>query len=172
MSDLDTNAKRLSNWAKRRITLKNHQWHDIDWGKAERKVKEIQEKITVAILKKDLKEVYRLQWILIQCFEAQALAVKKVVTNKGGKTAGIDGIIWTSPQEYWNAIEQLARLIQDSKMYKSQPVKRIYIPKPNSPGEKRPLGIPTMIDRAMQALYPLRGRSSGLNFIRSKFIWI
>ena len=83
------------------------------------------------------------------------MAIRKVVTNKGGKTAGTDGIVWASPQEYWDAIQNLASLIENSKEYKAQPVRRVYIPKANSPGEKRPLGIPTMIDRAMQALYHL-----------------
>lgn len=152
---LNANIRWISSPAKRRITLKNHQWHNIDWGKAETKVKELQAKITVAIMKKEIKEVYRLQWILIQCFEARALAIRKIITNKGGKTAGTDGIVWDSPQEYWNAIEKLAELIKDSKSYKSQPVRRVYIPKGNNPKEKRPLGIPTMIDRAMQALYHL-----------------
>lgn len=83
------------------------------------------------------------------------MAVRKVVTNKGGKTAGIDGIVWTSPQEYWDAIQNLASLTENSREYKAQPVRRVYIPRVNSPGEKRPLGIPTMTDRAMQALYHL-----------------
>jgi RNA-directed DNA polymerase len=146
------NINTLSTPMKRRITLKNHQWHNIDWHKVETKVKDLQEKIVAATMEKDLKEVYRLQWILIQSFEARALAIRKVVTNKGGKTAGIDGVIWTKPQEYWSAIEDLASMINNNKNYKAQPVRRVYIPKPNST-EKRPLGIPTAIDRAMQALY-------------------
>ena len=116
---------------KRRITLKNHQWHNIDWNKVETKVKGLQEKIVVATLKNDLKEVYRLQWLLIQSFEAQALAIRKIVTNKGGSTAGIDGIIWTTPRECWSTIGNLASLV-NNKDYKGQPVRRVYIPKPNS----------------------------------------
>lgn len=148
-------GKRKSNNVKRRITLKNHQWHYIKWKKAEGKIKNLQEEITIAIMKKDLKEVYRLQQILIASFEGQALAVRKVVTNKGGKTAGTDGSVWTSPQEHWNAIESLAKLVRDNRNFKADPVRRVYIPKANNPKEKRPLGIPTMIDRALQALYHL-----------------
>lgn len=117
------------------------------------KLQDLQQKITVAIEKKDLREVYRLQRTLVSSFEAQALAVKKVMSNKGGMTGGTDGIVWKSPQNYWDAIHELARMVKDNKNYKAQPARRVYIPKPNSPGEKRPLGIPTMTDRAMQALY-------------------
>lgn len=77
------NSMWISNSARGRITSKNHQWHEIDWRKAEAKVRDYQEKIVVATLKKDIKQVYKLQWSLIKCFEAQALAVKKIITNKG-----------------------------------------------------------------------------------------
>lgn len=98
--------------------------------------------------------MYKLQWQLIQRYEAQAIAVRKVITNKGGKTSGIDKIIWNGPLDYTEAIEELGRLIKDPRKYKAQPVRRVYIPK-GSGKELRPLGIPTMIDRAMQALYHL-----------------
>lgn len=53
----------------------------------------MQEKIVIAITNKDLKEVYKIQWNLLMSFEAQALAIRKVVTNKGGSTAGVDNIV-------------------------------------------------------------------------------
>jgi RNA-directed DNA polymerase len=146
------NGEAPINTVKRRITQKNHQWHNIDWNKAEAKVRDIQEQIVAAIANKDLKEVYKLQWILIRKPEAQALAIRKVVTNEGGSTAGVDEIVWTSPQERWDAINKLADMIENNKKYEAQPIRRVYIPKPNSK-EKRPLGIPTIADRAMQALY-------------------
>ena len=133
---------------------KRNGWHQIDWRKTEGKVKDLQEKIVIATEKKDFKEVYRLQWVLIQRFESQALAIRKVITNKGGKTAGTDEIVWKGSQDYWDAIQELNKIIKNPKEYKATPLKRVLIPKANS-DEKRPLGIPTMIDRGVQALYNL-----------------
>lgn len=101
-----------------------------------------------------MREVYRLQRQILRSFEGKALAVRKIVTNQGGKTSGIDKIKWKGPEDYWNAIQELGLILDNLKEYKASPVRRVYIPKPNS-NEKRPLGIPTMIDRALQAIYQL-----------------
>lgn len=129
-------------------------WHDIDWRKAEMKIKDIQEKIVIATVNKDFKEVYRLQWTILQSFEAKALAIRKVVTNKGGKTPGVDQKVWKGSKEYWNAIKDLTKIVENPKEYRASPVRRVLIPKGNTK-EMRPLGIPTMIDRAVQAIYHL-----------------
>lgn len=76
------------------------------------------------------------------------LAVKRVTSNKGKKTPGVDGILWQGARAKWRAVLSLRR-----RGYKPQPLRRIYIPKKN--GKKRPLSIPTMNDRAMQALHKL-----------------
>ncbi len=81
------------------------------------------------------------------------MAVRKVVTNSGSKTAGVDGIIWKGPSDYYKATTRLKEIVINAKGYKANVLKRIYIPKSN--GEQRPLGIPTMTDRALQALYHL-----------------
>lgn len=130
------------------------EWHNIDWKKAEEKVKVLQEKIAIATERCDMREVYKLQWILLQTFEAKAIAIRRVVTNKGGKTFGTDRKVWNGPREYWLAIKELAAIIENPNKYKASPVRRVWIPKPGS-NEKRPLGIPTMIDRAVQAIYQL-----------------
>lgn len=129
-------------------------WHEINWKQVETKIKDLQEEIVIATLNNNKREIYRLQKRILRSFEGRALAVRKVVTNRGGRTSGIDNIKWTGPLEYWNAIKTLDEIIKNPKNYEAQPVRRVYIPKPNSK-EMRPLGIPTMIDRALQALYVL-----------------
>ena len=87
-----------------------------------------------------------LQHLLVTSLEAKVLAVRKVTTNKGIRTAGVDHIIWDTDAKKINAVSSLKR-----RGYKALPLKRVNIPKKN--GKMRPLGIPTMKDRAMQALH-------------------
>ena len=82
-------------------------------------------------------------------FYAKLFAVKSATQNKGKRTAGIDGAKWTTPNSKMNAALKLS-----DKSYKAKPLRRVYIPKPGST-KKRPLSIPTMYDRAMQALHAL-----------------
>ena len=80
---------------------------------------------------------------------AKALAVKRVVTNDGRKTPGVDGVLWNTPAKKMKAVLSLT-----DKGYRARPLRRVYIEKKDKK-KKRPLGIPTMYDRAMQALYAL-----------------
>ncbi len=89
-----------------------------------------------------------LQWLLTHSFHGKLLAVKRVTSNQGKKTPGIDGILWKGNKAKMQAVISLKR-----HGYNPQPPRRIYIPKKN--GKKRPLSIPTMFDRAMQALHKL-----------------
>ena len=89
-----------------------------------------------------------LTYLLTRSLAAKLLAVRRVTSNKGRRTPGIDGILWKDAKDKINAVLHLTR-----RGYHPQPLRRIYIPKKN--GKKRPLSIPTMIDRAMQALYAL-----------------
>lgn len=123
-------------------------WHQIDWRRAHRTVKGIQIRIAKATKAGNWRRVKSLQRMLTRSFSAKALAVKRVTENQGHKTPGVDGKTWSTPNQKWTAIHTLKR-----RGYKPQPLKRVYIPKSN--GTKRPLGIPTMTDRAMQALYLL-----------------
>jgi RNA-directed DNA polymerase len=121
-------------------------WHYIDWGKVTRSVKSLQIRLAKAVSAKMWNKVKRLQWLVTHNFAAKLLAVKRVTENTGKRTAGVDGQTWTTAKDKLKAVLKL-RL----KGYKPKAVRRIYIPKPN--GTKRPLGIPTLHDRAMQALY-------------------
>ena len=123
-------------------------WHSIDWEKARREVRRLQMRIAKAVEEGRYGKVKALQWLLTHSFYAKALAVKRVTSNKGKHTPGVDGVIWKKPRAKMQAILSLQQ-----HGYKAQPLRRIYIPKKN--GKKRPLSIPTMYDRAMQALYKL-----------------
>jgi RNA-directed DNA polymerase len=92
--------------------------------------------------------VKALQWLLTHSFSGKALAVKRVTENQGKRTPGVDGVRWATPAARLKAIGSLHR-----RGYRPLPLRRVYIPKAN--GKQRPLGIPTMKDRAMQALYLL-----------------
>lgn len=122
-------------------------WKDIDWIKAEIYVKRLQLRIVKAVQLNKWRLVKRLQYLVTHSFYAKALAVRKVLSNKGKNTAGTDGVIWKSEKDKIEAILSLNPL-----SYSPKPVKRVYIVKFGKK-EKRPLGIPCMDDRAMQALY-------------------
>ena len=124
----------------------NTTWKDIDFHKCECKVRKLQIRIAKAHTGKRYNKVKALQFLLVTSFEAKALAVRKVTSNKGKRTAGVDHIKWDTDARKIEAIRSLTR-----RGYKALPLKRVNIPKTN--GKTRPLGIPTMKDRAMQALY-------------------
>lgn len=124
-------------------------WDAINWQKAEHEVNRLQMRIAKAYRNGQYNKVKTLQWLLTHSFYAKALAVKRVSSNKGAKTPGIDGVVWRTPHQKMQATLSLKR-----KGYRTQPLRRIYIPK-KQPGKKRPLSIPAMRCRAQQALHLL-----------------
>jgi len=123
-------------------------WKAIDWRKVSREVRRLQVRIAKAVREGRHGKVKTLQWLLTHSFSGKALAVKRVVANKGRKTPGVDGVIWSTLKQKSQAVHTLRR-----RGYRARPLRRVYIPKKN--GKMRPLSIPTMYDRAMQALYAL-----------------
>lgn len=124
-------------------------WHAIDWRRVEQFVRTTQQRIAKATLEKDWRRVKALQRSLIHSFAARSLAVRRVTENQGKRTAGVDRQLWDSPALKRAAIDRL----RQQRGYRPKPLRRVYIPKAN--GKERPLGIPTMLDRAMQALHLL-----------------
>ncbi|CAM9149670.1 unnamed protein product [Ectocarpus fasciculatus] len=130
----------------------NKKWNSIDWKEARTFVSDLQQKMVVAYKNNNWSEVFRLQQQLMHSFEGRATAVRKVVSNEGSKTKGPDGKTWEKSQDKYRAIADIRdHLLTKSGSYKAGAVRRVWIPK-SSPGELRPLGIPNMIDRALQAL--------------------
>jgi RNA-directed DNA polymerase len=125
------------------------QWNSIDWKKVRSYVNRLQTRIAKATHEGKWNLVKRLQYLLTNSHSAKLLAVRIVTQNRGSRTPGIDGVRWLRPHEKMWAALSITR-----KRYTAQPLKRIYIPKPGKK-TKRPLSIPTMYDRTMQALYAL-----------------
>lgn len=121
-------------------------WDSIDWKKAAAYVKKLQMRIAKAQKEGRHNKAKALQWTLTHSFYAKTLAVKRVTENRGKKTPGVDKILWMTKKDKWEAIATLKR-----HGYHPLPLRRVYLRKPN--GKMRPLGIPTMTDRAMQTLY-------------------
>jgi len=127
-----------------------YEWKDLPWKHIQRQVFKLQTRIYRASCRGDVKAVHRLQRLLMKSWSAKCLAVRRVTQdNQGKKTAGIDGLASLSPKQRL----QLTQALQLGD--KAAPMRRVYIPKPGSKTEQRPLSIPTMHDRALQALVKL-----------------
>jgi RNA-directed DNA polymerase len=121
-------------------------WQFIRWQRVVHRVKYLQSRIVKAVKAKRWNLVKILQSLLSSSYASKLLAIRRITENSGKRTAGIDGQLWNTPIAKYEAIAQL-----QSHGYKPSAVRRIKIPKSN--GKLRPLGIPTMRDRAMQTIY-------------------
>ena len=130
------------------ISHLNDDWHAINWQKVNGDVRRLQARIVKAQKKGRHSKVKILQRLLTRSFSGKALAVRRVTENSGKKTPGVDWQLWDTPDKKMEAVHQMKQ-----RGYRPLPLRRVNIPKPN--GTTRPLGIPTMKDRAMQALYLL-----------------
>jgi hypothetical protein len=148
-------------------------WDQANWSQIEAEVKRLQVRIAKATREGRYGKVKALQRLLTRSHSGKMLAVKRVTENRGKRTPGVDGRIWPSPGARWNGMVSLRH-----RGYRAMPLRRVYIPKSN--GKKRPLGIPCMRCRAMQALWKLaldgltaslRGgrRASGRSGRRNRF---
>jgi RNA-directed DNA polymerase len=121
-------------------------WNNVSWTKVQHSVFKLQKRIYRASLDGDIKLVRKLQKTLAKSWSAKLLAVRKVTQeNQGKNTAGVDGVKSLNAEQRWKLA---LKLNLDGK---SRPTRRVWIPKPGRK-ELRPLGIPTMEDRAKQTL--------------------
>jgi RNA-directed DNA polymerase len=124
----------------------NVDWNQMDWFRCHANVRRLQARIVKATQEGRWGKVKSLQYLLTHSFSGKVLAVKRVTENKGKNTPGVDRATWTTPEAKSQAVLSLSR-----RGYKPKPLRRVYIPKRS--GKMRPLGIPTMRDRAMEALH-------------------
>ena len=125
------------------------EWYAIDWQTIHQNVRRLQVRIAQATKVGRWGKVRALQRLLTHSYSGKVLAVRRATENDGKKTPGVDQEIWDTPEMKIRAVHALKR-----RGYQPQPLRRVYIPK--SDGKTmRPLGIPTMKDRAQQALYLL-----------------
>ena len=122
------------------------EWESINWTTIRATVRRLQMRIAKAIRAQCHGKTKALQWLLTHSHAAKLLAVKRVTENKGHRTPGVDGKVWRTARQKLEAVEQLKR-----RGYQPQPRRRTYITKKN--GKLRPLSIPTMLDRAQEALH-------------------
>jgi RNA-directed DNA polymerase len=131
------------------VSSKAAEWYAIDWQAIHRNVRRLQVRIVKAVKEGRWGKVHALQRLLTHSYSGKVLAVRRVTENQGKKTPGVDRVIWNTPEKKMQAVQRLKR-----RGYQPQPLRRVYIPKSDGV-TMRPLGIPTINDRAQQALHLL-----------------
>lgn len=147
MNDNNSTTVKTERLSNERFLTK--QWKEIDWHRAESEVNRLQTRIAKAVTEGRWNRVKRLQYLITHSYYAKVLAVRTVTANKGRNTPGIDKAVWKSDSEKMRAAISLT-----DRKYRAKPLRRIYIDKKNKKA-KRPMGIPSTYDRAMQALYAM-----------------
>ncbi|BAZ46916.1 RNA-directed DNA polymerase (plasmid) [Chondrocystis sp. NIES-4102] len=129
------------------VTTKTTEWHEVNWQNAYDNVRNLRRRIFKATQSEDWRKVRNLQRLMLRSYSNVLLAVRKTTQdNKGRKTAGVDKVLVKTPRKRGQMVDDLI----NNQDWKPKPVRRVYIPKSN--GKKRPLGIPTIKDRCLQAI--------------------
>ena len=122
-------------------------WNEIDWKNVRYRIRKLQKRLALAAQEGDWKKIRNLQNLMYASYDARLLAVHLVTSRKNRRTPGIDGIFWFTDEERYKAAERI-----NPKTHQFKPFKRIYVPKDHDRTKLRPLSIPTIEDRAVQAL--------------------
>jgi len=128
-------------------TEKPTDWQTIEWRRAYRTVRNLRQRIFRATQEGNLKKVRSLQKLMLKSYSNRLVSVRRVTqVNAGKKTPGMDGMVVKSPAARGKLVDALGQYTA----WKAKPGRRVYIPKAN--GKKRPLGMPVVIDRCLQAM--------------------
>jgi RNA-directed DNA polymerase len=123
------------------------EWQHVDWHAANRVVRNLRQRIFAATQAGEWKTVHSLQKLLLRSYSNRLVSVRRVTqVNQGKHTPGVDKVVIKTPE----ARGRLVDLLRHYQPWRAQPVRRVYIPKAN--GKLRPLGIPVVIDRCIQAM--------------------
>ncbi|MEB3884152.1 reverse transcriptase N-terminal domain-containing protein, partial [Lyngbya sp. CCY1209] len=137
-----TKSSQSKRFGKLKLADTKNVWRAINWTKVQRMVFKLQKRIYQAAQSGQDAKARRLQKLLLKSYYARLLAVRRVTQdNQGKKTAGVDGVVTISPKQRFELVEEI------KENFKAKPLRRVWIPKPGR-DEKRPLGIPTIRDRA------------------------
>ena len=124
-------------------------WHAVDWRAVEEDVRRLRQRIFTASKAGDLKRVRNLQKLMLRSRANTLLSVRRVTElNAGRETAGVDGKVVSLPQAKIELVDWVQR---QSASWRAKPVKRVFIPKSGNKKKRRPLGIPVVADRVLQA---------------------
>jgi len=128
-------------------TEKQTDWNAVNWRKANRFVRNLRQRIFRAAHEGNLKKVRSLQKLMLKSYSNRLVSVRRVAQiNAGKNTPGVDKLVIKTPAARGKMVDALAHYT----LWKAKPVRRVYIPKANN--RRRPLGIPVMLDRCLQAM--------------------
>lgn len=129
------------------VTERTTEWHNVDWHNVHKNVRNLKRRIFKATQSGNWHKVRNLQRLMLRSYSNTLLAVRKATQeNKGKETAGIDKVLIKTPQQRGRMVDELMH----NQNWKPLPARPVYIPKSN--GKQRPLGIPAMKDRCLQAI--------------------